>query len=176
MPDFEQAVDIRRLMAGFPTGVSIVTATDADGVQRGMTCTSLCSVTLRPPTLLVCLRRDSPTRQAVCAVRGLTVNLLHDRARSVAEMFGAAVPDRFERVPWTQSERGGGAHLIDAAHTIADCAVAQAQDVGDHTVVMAEVVALHHMREPVPLLYGMRRYGAWEDTAEDSLLRYDFIS
>lgn len=175
MAEVSQAVDIRRLMAGFPTGVSIVTATDVDGAPRGMTCTSLCSVALSPPTLLVCLRRDSPTRQAVCAVRGLTVNLLHDGARSVAEMFGAAVPDRFERVPWVRSEHGGGAHLIEAAHSIADCSVVHVHDVGDHTVVIAEVVELRRLREPVPLLYGMRRYGAWGDTVEDSLLRYDFI-
>lgn len=175
MTEAGPAVDIRRLMTGFPTGVSIVTATDEDGAQRGMTCTSLCSVALQPPTLLVCLRRDSPTRQAVCAVRGLTVNLLHDTARPAAEMFGAAVPDRFERLRWTQSPHGGGAHLVDDAHTIADCRVAHVQDVGDHTVVMAEVVALHSLREPVPLMYGMRRYGAWGETLEDSLLRYDFI-
>jgi flavin reductase (DIM6/NTAB) family NADH-FMN oxidoreductase RutF len=176
MTEPNPAVDIRRLMAGFPSGVSIVTATAADGTPRGMTCTSLCSVALSPPTLLVCLRRASPTREAVTESGRLTVNLLHQRARSAAEMFGAAVPDRFERLRWSPSPLGGGAHLVEAAHTVADCAVVDEHDVGDHTVVFAEVLALDCLRFPKPLLYGMRRYGVWGDSVEDSLLLYDFMS
>lgn len=176
MTDPNRSADMRRLMAGFPTGVSIVTATAADGVPWGMTCTSLCSVALDPPTLLVCLRRESPTRQAVSDSGYLTVNLLHEQGRSAAEMFGAAVPDRFERLPWAPSAHGGGAHLVRAAHTIADCVVVNERDVGSHTVVFAEVLAVECLSFPNPLLYGMRRYGSWDDTAEDSLLLYDFIS
>src|SRR5439155_979792 len=46
----------RAMMSAFPTGVAVVTTTDADGRPHGMTCSSVCSVTLEPPTLLVCLR------------------------------------------------------------------------------------------------------------------------
>jgi hypothetical protein len=50
------------------------------------------------------------------------------------------------------------------------------QHVGSHAVVMAEVVDLSYLCPPRPLLYGMRRYGTWEDSTEDSFLLYDFIS
>ena len=36
------APDIRALMTGFPTGVTVVTAFATDGTPWGMTCTSLC--------------------------------------------------------------------------------------------------------------------------------------
>lgn len=139
--------DLRRLMAGFPTGVSVVTATAPDGVPWGMTCTSLCSVALDPPTLLVCLRRDSPTLEAVLAGGTLSVNLLHQHARSTAELFGSGAADRFDRIPWVAAT-DGGPHLVEAAHTIADCVVTEDQAVGDHTIVMARVTLVTSLRSP----------------------------
>ncbi|WP_410606095.1 flavin reductase family protein [Amycolatopsis sp. lyj-109] len=168
-------VDVRRLMAGFPTGVSVVTALASDGTPRGMTCTSLCSVALDPPTLLVCLRRGSPTLDAVVDTAVLSVNLLHRSARPAAELFGSGVPDRFDRIPWTAAP-GGGPHLSDAAHTIADCVVDAWHPVGDHVVVMAEVARITSLRTPAPLLYGMRRYGTWAEDDDAAFLSYDFIS
>jgi flavin reductase (DIM6/NTAB) family NADH-FMN oxidoreductase RutF len=168
-------VDVRRLMVGFPTGVSVVTAHSRDGSPKGMTCTSLCSVAPDPPSLLVCLRRDSPTLDAVTGSASLSVNLLHRSAKSTAELFGSGAADRFDRIRWA-AVPDGGPHMIDAAHTIADCAVTAQHAVGDHVVVMAEIVAITSLRTPVPLLYGMRRYGSWADDDENSFLYYDFIS
>jgi flavin reductase (DIM6/NTAB) family NADH-FMN oxidoreductase RutF len=170
----ERAGGLRLLMSRFPTGVSIVTAMDRHGVPWGMTCTSLCSVALDPPTLLVCLRRDSPTLEAVLDSGTFAVNLLHNHGRPTAELFGSGTPDRFERVAWTAAP--GGPHLVEAAHSIADCAVTAEQVVGDHAVVMAEVVDVVSLRAARPLLYGLRSYGDWADSAEDSLLLYDYIS
>ncbi|MER5262792.1 flavin reductase family protein [Actinosynnema sp. NPDC002837] len=166
-------VDVRRLMVGFPTGVSVVTAQAGDRKPWGMTCTSLCSVAPDPPSLLVCLRRGSPTLDAVLESSALAVNLLHRNARSTAELFASGAPDRFERVPWVPAPNGGP-HLVDAAHTIADCAVSANHAVGDHVVVLAEIAGITSLRTPAPLLYGMRRYGTWAE--DDAFLSYDFIS
>jgi flavin reductase (DIM6/NTAB) family NADH-FMN oxidoreductase RutF len=51
-----------------------------------MTCSSVTSVTLLPPTLLVCLRVGSGTLEAVSAHGGFAVNLLHEEARHAAEV------------------------------------------------------------------------------------------
>ncbi|MFE5597687.1 flavin reductase family protein [Streptomyces coelicoflavus] len=92
---------MRQLMAAFPTGVGIVTAFDAEARPWGMTCTSLASVTLEPPTLLICLRKGSPTLDAVLTAGEFAMNLLHRGARSTAELFASGAPDRFDRVEWT---------------------------------------------------------------------------
>jgi flavin reductase (DIM6/NTAB) family NADH-FMN oxidoreductase RutF len=127
-----------------------------------MTCTSLCSVALDPPTIVVCLRGGSPTLQAVLESGSFAVNLLHQDARRAAELFASGASDRYDRVAWT-SVPHGGPHLVDAAHTIADCAVADTHFVGDHVVVMARVVEVTVVRPSLPLLYGMRRYGSWAE-------------
>lgn len=156
-------VDIRPLMSGFPTGVAIVTALASDGTPWGMTCTSICSVSLDPPILAVCLRCGSPTLDAVLASRSFAMNLLHDQAQRSAELFASGAPDRFDELAWTAGHCDAGPHLIDSAHTIADCAVADDLVVGDHTVVLGEVSQVHQLRAPRPLLYGMRRYGFWPE-------------
>jgi flavin reductase (DIM6/NTAB) family NADH-FMN oxidoreductase RutF len=152
--------EFRSFMAGFPTGVAVVTTIDPAGTPRGMTCSSVCSVTLTPPTLLVCLRAGSPTLAAVAEQTTFAVNLLHDRAQAVAQLFASGVPNRFQRVRW-RAEPGGGPHLIDDAHAVADCRVSRAELIGDHVVVFGEVFQVWQRPSPEPLLYGLRRYAAW---------------
>lgn len=152
--------DFRSFMARFPTGVAVVTTLDPDGAPRGMTCSSVCSVTLKPPTLLVCLRSGSPTLAAMLEQSMFAVNLLHDRAQPVAQLFASGMPDRFDRVRW-QAEPGGGPHLLDDAHAVADCRVSHTDLVGDHMVVFGEVHQIWQRPGPEPLLYGLRQYAAW---------------
>ncbi|MFI6763453.1 flavin reductase family protein [Micromonospora sp. NPDC050417] len=150
----------RSLMATHPSGVAIVTTSAADGKPWGMTCSSVCSVALRPPTLLVCLRAQSPTLAALLEVSAFAVNLLCDHAEPVAQLFASGAPDRFEKVGWVRDPESGMPHLVEDAHTVADCRVSRTLPVGDHVVVFGEVVRVGtHAVEPVrPLLYGTRRY------------------
>ncbi|HEU5269490.1 MAG TPA: flavin reductase family protein [Jatrophihabitans sp.] len=155
------AAEFRAFMARFPTGVAVVTTLDEHGMPRGMTCSSVCSVTLSPPTLLVCLRAASPTVEAVLARGAFSVNLLHDGASGVARLFASGAPDRFDRIDWRIGAAAAGPHLHEMAHAIADCVVSRADLVGDHVVVFGEVAAVSHPTEYEPLLYGLHRYAAW---------------
>lgn len=151
----------RELMSAFPTGVTVVTSVDIDGEPRGMTCSSLTSVTLCPPTLLICLRTGSATWNAVCASGGFAVNLLHARALRTAELFAGPVRDRFGEVTWRPSP-AGYPWLSADAFAVADCKVAGTMMVGDHTLIVGEVGEMLQVGDQ-PLLYGMRRFVAWSD-------------
>lgn len=153
-------------MASFPSGVSVVTALDADGAPRGMTCSSLASVALSPPTLVVCLRNGSPTLRAALESGRFALNLLHEEARSTSDLFASATPDRFAAAEWRLPLGAGGPHLSDASHSIADCAVAHIVSIGDHTAVFGEVQRVTvDGSAPAPLLYGKRQYGSWSAAA-----------
>ena len=157
------AADFRALMSGFPSGVAVVTTAGGDGAPHGMTCSSVCSVSVTPPTLLICLRQGSPTLEAVLSHATFTVNMLHDRAQPVAELFASAAPDRFDQVAWRRDDEAGGPHLDEHAHTVADCDVTTTMPVGDHVVVFGRVARILRKTEdpPAPLMYGMRQYSAW---------------
>ncbi|MBZ6172062.1 MULTISPECIES: flavin reductase family protein [Streptomyces] len=155
------SLDLRAFMAGFPTGVAVLTTLDADGHPWGMTCTSIASVALAPPTLLVCLRLGSPTLQALRTAGAFALNLLQHASQATAELFASGAEDRFTRTEWQLPAEAGGPHLRAAAHTIADCSVAGIQPVGDHAVVFGDVRRVAGVDDPDPLLYGLRRYAPW---------------
>nr|Q8KI76.1 RecName: Full=Flavin reductase (NADPH); AltName: Full=Flavin dependent oxidoreductase; AltName: Full=Flavin:NAD(P)H reductase [Lentzea aerocolonigenes]QTU90780.1 reductase [Cloning vector pTU3-A-RebFHOD_VioCDE_KanR]AAN01214.1 flavin dependent oxidoreductase [Lentzea aerocolonigenes]CAC93720.1 putative flavin reductase [Lentzea aerocolonigenes]BAC10680.1 putative NADH oxidoreductase [Lentzea aerocolonigenes]BAC15756.1 flavin reductase [Lentzea aerocolonigenes] len=153
------AADHRALMSLFPTGVAVITAIDEAGTPHGMTCTSLTSVTLDPPTLLVCLNRASGTLHAVRGGR-FGVNLLHARGRRAAEVFSTAVQDRFGEVRWEHSDVTGMPWLAEDAHAFAGCVVRKSTVVGDHEIVLGEVHEVVREHD-LPLLYGMREFAVW---------------
>ncbi|GAA1216962.1 flavin reductase family protein [Prauserella alba] len=157
----DTAGGFRTMMAGFPTGVAVVASTDPAGRPWGMTCSSLCSVSMTPPALLVSLREGSPTLSAVIERGRFTVNLLHERARTTAELFASGRRERFDLVDWDVGT--AGPHLTADSHAIADCRVTAAHPVADHVVVYGEVDDVLGVRDGRPLLYGMRRYGRWDD-------------
>lgn len=152
---------LREVMASFPTGVTVVTTNDRNGEPRGMTCSSLCSVTLSPPTLLVSLRSASPTLEALRSSGAFAVNLLHAGGRPTAELFASGAADRFERVSWQVSPAGAGPHLVDDAHAVVDCRAYSAVAVGDHVLVLGQVVDIWQRQGEPPLLYGLREYRGW---------------
>ena len=146
----------REMMATLPAGVAIISAFGERRRPCGMTCSSVCGVSLRPPTLLVCLRKGSPTLAATLHGSAFTVNLLHERASPLAQLFASGAPDRFDRVRWTDDAYAGGPHLPEGAHTVADCRVGRSVLVGDHVVVFGEVMRVSVLDNPNPLLYGLR--------------------
>jgi flavin reductase (DIM6/NTAB) family NADH-FMN oxidoreductase RutF len=150
-------------MSRFPTGVTVVTSLDASGRPQGMTCSSLASVCLDPPTLLVSLHAGSHTYRAVDERRRFAVNLLHGGGRVAAETFAAPV-DRFGELTWERSPSGIPL-LTDHSLAIAECTVSNSLAVGDHVVVFGEVVNLYECVSDVPLLYGLREYSSWQGAA-----------
>ncbi len=151
---------LREMMSRYPTGVAIVTCLDPHGTPCGMTCSSLVSVCLDPPTLLVCLRTASATSVAIGGHASFAVNLLDVGGRDVAQLFSSPIADRFVHVRWQRSP-GGQPWLVDHAVAVADCSVVHSVAIGDHTVVFGEVVDLAVWGRSPPLLYGMRRYADW---------------
>lgn len=156
-----ESAGLRAVMATFPTGVTVVTTKDPGGRPFGMTCSSLCCVTLEPPTVLVCLNSQSPTLAALLRTGSFAVNLLHHRARAAAQLFSSGRPDRFDHVRWHDGL--GGPHLIDDSHAVLHCGLGGTEAVGDHAVVFGEVACLWQQARNSrrPLLYGLRRYEAW---------------
>jgi flavin reductase (DIM6/NTAB) family NADH-FMN oxidoreductase RutF len=150
----------RELMSAFPTGLAVVTVTDRAGRPHGFTCSSLCSVGVAPPTLLICVSHRSATLAVIRDRSRFAVNLLHSQGRHAAEIFSSGRPERFSSLPWVPTPRLGLPHLVTHAHAIAECEVTKTMTASDHVIVLGEVVAMAHRQAP-PLLYGLRRYAAW---------------
>ena len=144
---------MRDVMGHFATGVSVVTARDADGTPVGTTANAISSVSLDPPLLLACLAKDSETLAAIRDTGRLAVNVLSEEQQHHSDRFakkGEAV--RAHEVGFHDHDLGVPT-LPEALATIA-CEVTAIHPAGDHEIVIGLARHLEH-RDPGarPLLF-----------------------
>ncbi len=151
----------KALMTTFPSGVAVITTTGLDGTPLGLTCTSVCSVSLEPPLLLVCIDNRSHTLSTIVDRGMFAVNLLHEGGRDAAGAFAANVPDRFAGISWQSTPHLELPCLPVDAHAVAECRVHASFLSGDHTIVVGEVAAVERLGPGRPLMYGLRHYEVW---------------
>lgn len=163
MLDTETRHQQRHLMAYFPTGVTVITAIDEHGEPSGMTCSSLTSICLEPPTVMVSLTTASRTLQHALARGTFGATLLDGGAQEVAQRFAAPARDRFAGLAWERSPLGVP-WLVDCMTASADFDLWKSMQCGDHTLLFG-VVRNVEIRGGAPLLYGLRRYQGWQPTA-----------
>lgn len=150
---------LRRTMGRFATGVAVIT-TEHGGQRHGMTVNSLTSVSLDPPLLLVCFSRGSRTARAVSGAARFGVNVLSARQEAISNHFARRGGDHFADVPLDEGPLG--VPLISNAIAQIVCTVARETDVGDHVVVLGDVVHVRH-REGLPLCFFRGTYGDFRD-------------
>jgi flavin reductase (DIM6/NTAB) family NADH-FMN oxidoreductase RutF len=163
--DSEMTVDpqlLRMTMRLWGSGVTVVTAAH-EGQRMGVTVSSLTSVSLTPPLILVCLYKNTDSTQILLDAGHFAVSILADGQGQVAEQFAGhntSLPegaDRFYNVPI--STQTTGAPVLDAAIAWLDCRIQAAHDGGTHWIVVGEVLATGRREgEPDPLIYYNRSY------------------
>jgi len=159
----------RETLSFLPGGVTVVTARASDGVPAGLTATAVCSVSLRPPLVLVCVEDDSSTRSAIERQDAFAVNLLDEEQVSLARRFAGGRTDKFDGVPWAAAETG--APVLRAAVGYVDCRVERhVADAGDHEIFIGEVQAAEIFRPEAqnPLVYYLGEYRALRNVVSTS--------
>lgn len=148
--------EFRRVLGHLPTGVTVLTAF-ADDTPVGMAANSVTSVSLEPPLLLACPARTSETWPLLREAGRFCVNVLAEHHADLARRFSRRGIDRFEGVDWVRRETGPA--LPDAVAWI-ECALRSEHDAGDHTVALADVLALAS-GDGEPLVFSRGRYGSF---------------
>ncbi len=148
--------EFRAAMGQFATGVTIVTAVDAEGRKVGLTANSFNSVSLNPPLVLWSLSKQSSSMPALLGAKAWSVNVLAADQRLLAERFARKGLDRFEGVAW----RAGlsGAPLIDGAVASFECEPRSHHDEGDHIIFVGRVTHCRRRVGALPLLYHGGRF------------------
>src|SRR5437762_4899779 len=78
-------------MARLPAGVVVISARIGDEF-RGLTASSLVSISLEPPMVLVGLERESATRTVVLETKAFNVSLLTRSQEFIADRFAGRAP------------------------------------------------------------------------------------
>ncbi len=131
---------MRRVMSRFPTGVTVVAARDADGTPFGLTVSSLTSVSLDPPLILVCIDRGSSSHDRLISAPSFTVSVLSGLQVGVAERF-ASEPSagRFDGVRWRVATSGDP--IVEGSTAWLSCLRESVYGGGDHSIVLGRVDA-----------------------------------
>ena len=145
----------RRACGRFATGVTIASVLDPEGVPHGLTVNSFSSVSLLPPLVLICLGQAVTMIEAFRAARFFGISVLKESQREIADRFARKGCDRFNGTPWHAGATG--VPLLDGALAEIECATHHRFTVGDHDVLVGEMVTAH-VHEGEPLLYYASRY------------------
>jgi len=147
----------RHLVGGFPAGVTIVTTLDEAGAPHGFTASSFTSVSLAPPLVLVCLDVSADCYPAFSSATAMAINILATDQSELAVRFATRGIDKFAAL----AVRPGaltGVPLVDGAATHIECTLHARHPMGDHVVLVGEVVG-GERTEREPLLHFNRKFG-----------------
>lgn len=131
---------LKQAFAAVPTGVSVIT-TAGPGGPHGMTASALCSVSIDPLLVLVCIDNRSQTLGALLGNRTFAINVLRAGHASVSADFASrrSPEEKFSRVAYRLEK---GSPVLDDALAWLTCDVHDTVPGGDHTIVLGAVTGI----------------------------------
>lgn len=148
-------------MRTFPQGVVVVTAEGDDG-PRGITVSSFTSVSLTPPSVLICIKKESQAHDAIEKGK-FVVNVLAEDQGTVSDHFAS---------PKLSSEEQFKDHAypkLDRCLGYLHCNVVGQAIQGDHTIFFGEIelAELGERPDDGPLVFCSRQYWGLGETVHE---------
>jgi flavin reductase (DIM6/NTAB) family NADH-FMN oxidoreductase RutF len=155
--------DVRAALAGWATGVAIVTIRDGrDDV--GATVSAFCLVSEDPPLVAISLMSGSYPAEVLGRHDTFAVTILGEQQRALAGRFAAAGrPSARRLLDGVGHLRGSHCGSLIPASGVAaiECEARQRLTAGDHLLVVAEIIAAAYVDEhAAPLIRFRGRYPA----------------
>ncbi len=149
----------------FATGVTVITTVEPDGAVHGMTASSVTSVSLDPPLVLVVIGESRQTHGLIESTGRFGMSILDAGQTDVAKHF-ATPPESRGEIDSSNITRLSNTPVISNAIAAMDCKVSAAYKAGDHTVFIGEVEQIE-VGEGDPLVWFQRQFGGFADQSTD---------
>ena len=160
--------EFRGAMRQLAGGVSVITVGQGEDTS-GMTVTSVASLAVDPPSLVVSINRASSSWPLLERYRCFGVNILRADQIAIAERFdgrnGLKGADRFTGAQWLQL--ASGVPLLKGALAAIDCEVEDIVERHSHALVIGRVLDLVLSQPAAALAYWQGQYVAldWDEDA-----------
>lgn len=143
--EFVSSDVFREAMSRLSAPVALVT-TDGPAGRYGLTVSAICSVSVEPPTVLVCLNRDNRSHAAFLRNGVIGISILEPGHEELAFRFASSKTDQNEKflgADWV--ERLGGAPVLTNAAVTLVGRIAQTLSSGSHDILVAHIhdIGLH---------------------------------
>jgi len=156
------ATDFKLVQSHLAGAVTIITTRDAEGLPRGFTATSFCSLSLNPPLVLFCLDTSADCYSAFVGGDIFAVNILSIQQRDLAKLFATKGDAKYQNIDFLQGQTG--APLLPNCLAYLEGSVNTLYPGGDHCIIVGLVKngQLGQCEEDLsPLLYYTRTYGTF---------------
>lgn len=127
----------RDALGAFATGVTVVTAKDAEGKPVGATANSFSSVSLDPPLVLWSVAKTANCFDAFMQARHFAIHILHSDQENISRLFATKEADKFASLQW--HENAGGAPLLEDYSVRFECTTEHLHEGGDHIIIVGRV-------------------------------------
>jgi flavin reductase (DIM6/NTAB) family NADH-FMN oxidoreductase RutF len=163
------SADFRSAMRHLAGGVSVITVGRGKDIT-GMTVTSVSSLSVDPPALIVSINRESSSWPLLKRHGFFGVNILTADQIDIAERFtgkdGLKGADRFAGAHWTT--RVSGVPLLVGALSAIDCEAEDIIERHSHAIVIGRVLDIQLSSRTAALAYWQGQYVAI-DQNEDAI-------
>lgn len=133
----------RDAMARLGAAVNVITS-DGHAGRLGFTASAVCSVSDSPPTVLVCINRNSAQSEPLKANGVFCINILSAEQQEISSLFagfgGHSTQERFELTEWQALKTGSP--VISGCVASCDCTIQSVHDVGTHSIIIGSVEAI----------------------------------
>jgi flavin reductase (DIM6/NTAB) family NADH-FMN oxidoreductase RutF len=154
LPHEALPADFRTAMRRLAGGVSVITAGSGSEIS-GMTVTSVSSLSVDPPSLVVSINRESSSWPLLQRHRHFGVNFLNADQIDIADRFtgkdGHKGADRFAGAEWT--ERASGVRLLAGALAAIECEAEDIIERHSHAIVIGRVLHVELSAHEAALAY-----------------------
>ena len=148
--------ELRKAFSSFATGVTVITGIGNSNQAVGVTISSFNTVSLEPPLVLWSLSERSVLVDAFALGKKQLIHVLERSQEDLAMRFAKSTGDQFTGVNFT-TEASGLAKLPDCVAYF-ECETIAVHPGGDHRIIVARIVNLHHHEERDPLVFSRSQF------------------
>lgn len=145
-------------MASCAAGVHVIT-TDGEAGRYGITMTAVTAVTDEPPTVMLCINRQSAIIPILQGNRDLCINTLNDSQQDVAEHFAGLTDlspeERFEYHIWHRGQTGQ--LEVEGALAHLHGSIVDQREICTHYVFFVQINEIRNTDAQAPALLYFRR-------------------
>ncbi|MDF3307021.1 flavin reductase family protein [Rhodococcus koreensis] len=157
MSPLQQNADIdlmKQVNRQFVTGVTVITSLDGD-TPKGLAVNAFASISLDPPTVMVCVQRTSNTHDCLFRADHLAINILSTAQMDVVSRFASKSADKFADLDWRPGPYGSP--LIERSSAQMEVEIRERLQASTHTVFICRV--LHAaVTEQTPMIYSTGKF------------------
>ena len=156
MIESAQCEEFRQAMRRVASTVNVISIL-VDGQPMGVTATAVSSISLDPPSLLVCINRAASLHAPMGDMTHFRLNVLHRDQEAIAQMFADRSQHALRFLSGWDLRSAGAPQLIDAQATML-CRRTDTHSFGTHSIFIGVIEEAAWREEIDPLVYLDGRY------------------